>query len=429
MSIERLAIETLGLRGEGMAAGACGPVFVPYALPGDTILADVDGDRGHLIDLVASRPDRIAPICPYFGTCGGCAVQALPPAPYAEWKRRLVGDVLGKAHLDAEVAPLVDAHGLGRRRATFHVRVQATSNLMAERRLRVGFMRAHAHEVVDIDQCPVLAPGMAGALDAARRLGSLLLYTGKPLDVVATATAAGLDIDLRGVGLLAEPAMRSLSEAAEALDLARLANHGSVIIERRPPAVRFGQASVVIPPGAFLQATVKGEQTLAALVEAGIGPARKVADLFCGLGTFALRLAASATVLAVDVEGPSLSALSRAARQTPALRPVATQGRDLGRRPLTVQELASFDAVVFDPPRAGAQEQAEQLAASAVPVVVGVSCNPATFARDAGILVGGGYRLDSVTPVDQFRYSPHVEVVAVFRKAKPRSRAQRSLFG
>ncbi|MBE7248913.1 MAG: class I SAM-dependent RNA methyltransferase, partial [Actinomycetospora chiangmaiensis] len=335
MSVEQLAIAALGLRGEGVAAHAGRSVYVPYALPGETVRADRDGETAHLIEILTPRPDRIAPICQYFGTCGGCAVQALPFEPYAEWKRQLVVDVLARARLSPPVDPLVDAHGAGRRRATIHVRVQPTPNLVAERKLRVGFMRARAHEVVDILGCPILSPDMAGAVEAARMIGKLLLHTGKPLDFVVTATAAGLDVDLRGIGPLAEPDLRALGEAAASLDLARLANHGEIVIERRAPVVKFGPASVVIPPGAFLQATAEGEAVLAKLVQDGVGTARKVADLFCGLGTFALRLAVKATVSAIDIEGPSLAALSRAARQTPVLRPVTAQARDLFRRPLT----------------------------------------------------------------------------------------------
>lgn len=427
MKPQTLTVTRLGQRGEGVAQGANGPVYLPYVLPNEVVLADVDGDMGHVVDTLSRRPDRVPPVCPYFETCGGCAVQCLEGGEYAAWKRGLVTHVLEKAGITAEVAPVVDAHGEGRRRATFHARMQPSPNILAWRDVRVGFMRARAHEVVDLAFCPILSPAMGQALPAARALAGAVASLDKPLDLVVTATRSGLDVDLRGLGRLDPDTLRALSETAVSLDLARLANHGDAVLERRPPVLDMGRAQLVLPPGAFLQATARGEEILAELVRQGIGASRKVADLFCGLGTFALRLAETATVRAIDLEGPSLSALAKAARSTPGLRPVTTESRDLFRRPLAAADLDGIDAVVFDPPRAGANAQAGALAASKVPIVVAVSCNPATFARDAAILIEGGYALGTVTPVDQFRYAPHIELVAVFRRAKARPR--RSLFG
>ena len=415
-----LAIARLGQRGEGVAEGPHGLVYVPYALPGEIVRADIDGDLGHLIEFKNTRSDRILPICPYFEACGGCAVQALPHLPYEEWKRGLVRDVLGKAGIAVEIRPLVDAHGEGRRRATFHARVQATPNLLAHRKLRVGFMRARSHEVIDIAACPILSPKMKGAVAAAHALAKVLAPLGKPLDLVMTASKAGLDVDLRGVGPVPTPQREALAREAIEHNLARVSLHGEIVLERQTPFLSIGKSQVVLPPGAFLQATEEGEKILADLVEEGVGSAKKVADLFSGLGTFALRLATRATVHAVDLEGQSLAALARAAGRTPGLRPLKTEARDLFRRPLLPQDLSRFDAVVFDPPRAGAQAQAEALAGSTVPTVVAVSCNPATFARDAGLLISGGYKLTRVTPLDQFKYSPHVELVGVFRRDKAR---------
>lgn len=427
MSVAQLTIARLGQRGDGVAAGLAGPVYVPYAVPGDHVRADLDGDIGHIIEITQPSSQRIAPICPYFGTCGGCAVQTLAPGPYAAWKRTLVADALAKAGVSATINATVDAHGEGRRRVTFHARGTHSANILARRSPLVGFMRARSHDLVDIAQCPILAPDLDGALAAARYLAGTVAGLDKPLDIVVTATDAGLDVDLRGLGPLPEAELQALTDAAAGLDLARLSNHGQVVLERRTPGIRIGNAQVVPPPGGFLQATVLGERTLAHLVSTGVGPARKVADLFCGLGTFALRLAETATVAAIDTGGPALEALSRAARASPALRPVTTQARDLFRRPLAGSELAPFDAVVFDPPRAGAAEQATTLAQSKVPTVVAISCNPATFARDAAILLTGGYEMGPVTPVDQFRYAPHVEIVAAFRRVK--TRRPRPLFG
>ncbi len=327
------------------------------------------------------------------------------------WKRGLLVTALARAGLDVAVEALVDAHGAGRRRATFHARLDESRSPP-----RVGFMQARAHRIVDLEVCPILAPAMDGALTVARGIAAILSSSGKPLDLLVTATDAGLDLDFRGLGKADEAQQRALVAAAGRLGLARLSNHGEILIERQAPVVRMGQAMLTLPPGAFLQATVAGEEALASRVLAAVGSARKVADLFCGVGTFALRLASAHAVDAYDTEPRAIAALTRAAQGTSGLRPPRAQTRDLFQRPLTAAELAGFDAVVFDPPRAGALAQAAELAKSQVPTVVAVACDPGTFARDAATLVAGGYRVESVVPIDQFRYSSHVEVVAVFRK-------------
>jgi len=414
----RLVIERLGRRGEGVARHEASPVYVPYALPGETVLAERDGERAHVVELLAPRPDRVEPICPYYGVCGGCAVQTLPESDYAAWKRGLVVTALARAGLEVPVASLVDAHGLGRRRATFHARLEQVRAAP-----RVGFMQARAHTIVDLAFCPILAPAMAGALPAARRIAAILSQAGKPLDVLVTATETGLDLDLRGLGRADEAQRRALVAAAAGLDLARLSNHGEVLVEARAPVLRMGRALLAMPPGAFLQATAEGETALASRVVAGVGEARTIADLFCGVGTFALRLAESASVMAIDSEPHAVAALVRAAAGTAGLRQPRTEVRDLVKRPLSAAELSGVAAVVFDPPRAGAAAQAAEIARSGVPRVVAVSCDPGTFARDAATLVAGGYRMESIVPVDQFRYSAHVELVAVFtRRAVPAKR-------
>lgn len=423
-----LDIERLGQRGEGVARTARGLVFTPYALPGDTARVEVDGERGRLLEVVKPSPDRVAPFCKHYGECGGCAVQALAFEQYAAWKRGLVVEALAHARIDAQVGPLVDAHGQGRRRATFHARV--TRDALGRPTIEVGFMRARAHAIVDIDACPILSPQMAAAPRAAHAIALALVGLNKPLDILVTATDTGLDVDFRGTGEIDAPHVRKLVAEAERLDLARLSNHGSVVIERRAPQLAMGRAIIAPPPGAFLQATRAGEETLARLAAGAAAGARRVADLFAGLGTFALRLAETAQVHAVEADKGALAALSRAAgHASPALKPVSVEARDLFRRPMAASELGAFEAVVFDPPRAGAEAQAHELARSAVPLVVGVSCNPQTFARDARILLDGGYGLDGVTPVDQFRHSPHVELVAVFRGAKPKGRRKGRLLG
>ena len=407
--VERLSIVGIGHRGDGVAQGAEGAIYVPGTLPGETVeVEQVAGhpDRRRLLRVESESPARIAPICPHFGICGGCAVQHWDAAHYRAWKRGLVVEALRQAGLDAPVAELVDAHGEGRRRAVFHAR-SGTKGV-----LEVGFAAARTHRIVAIDRCPVLAPGLSGAIKAAWALAETLGSAKKPLDIAVTESDAGLDVDVRGSGPLPPALMTAMARVAAKHDLARLTRHGELIALSRPPTVHIGKATVYLPPAAFLQATAAGEAALARLTLAACAGAGKSADLFAGIGPFALRLAERARVLAVDDDEGAVAALKRAAAAVQGLKPIETERRDLFRRPLLADELKGFDAVVFDPPRQGAEAQTRELAASRVPLIVAVSCNPATFARDAATLVQAGYRLAEVTPVDQFRYAAHLEIVA-----------------
>jgi 23S rRNA (uracil1939-C5)-methyltransferase len=410
---EKLVITRLGSHGEGIADTAAGPLYVPYALPGET--AEVQpwpghADRRRLNRVAAASPARAAPICPHFGACGGCALQHLASGPYRDWKHGLVTAALARAGLDAPVHDVIEAHGEGRRRAVFHARCDAPDVLA------VGFAAMKAHRVVAIDRCPVLAPALSGAIAAAWDIAEVLAPARKPLDIQVTASDAGLDVDVRGSGRLTAADTTAVARVAERRNLARLTRHGELVAQRRLPTLTIGRAQAVLPPGTFLQATNAGEAILAQLVVGYCQGARTVADLFCGLGPFALRLAERARITAVDSDADAIAALRRAAAATAGLKPVAAQQRDLFRRPLAASELKGFDAVVFDPPRQGAEAQARELAASTAPTVVAVSCNPTTFARDARILVAAGYRIVQVTPVDQFLFSAHVELVGLFKK-------------
>jgi 23S rRNA (uracil1939-C5)-methyltransferase len=410
--VERLVIDHVGHRGDGVAFADGQSVYVPYTLGGETVeVAPVPGhhpDRRHLLQVERASPERVTPFCPHFGTCGGCAIQHWETERYRAWKRDIVIETLAQAKLACEVYPLIDAHGLGRRRITLHARM-GTHDV-----LKVGFAAANSHDIIPVDRCPILDPGLSGALDAGWAVAEPLISIGKPLDIQITATDSGLDIDVRGSGPLPAPMIATLSRIAEQHRLARLTRHGELVLMRTPPTITIGTAQVTLPPGSFLQATVAGEETLAALVAEHCRRAKHIADLFCGVGPFALRLAAKARIAAFDNDEGAVTALQKAATSTSGLKPIKAQARDLFRRPLMPQELRDYEAIVFDPPRQGAQAQVLQLAASKIPVVVAVSCNVATFARDARILVDGGYRLEGVTPVDQFRHTPHVELVARF---------------
>lgn len=392
-------IRSIGGRGEGIAEIDRRRIFVPFTLPGEQVEITVDGDRGTLLDVVTPSPDRIAPESRYFGTCGGCALQHMGPAAYSEFKRNLVVSALRHANVETTVSPLLDARGAGRRRATLHASKDTA-----------GYMRARSHDLLDIEACSILVPALR---EAAPRIARAIGAQIGDCDVLFTSTATGIDVAIRTERKLKPDKLVPL---AQRLKLARLALNGEMIFQIVVPTVPVGRATVELPVASFLQATAAAEAALTELVLDGIGRAKAVADLFCGIGPFALRLAEQARVAAFDSDKPTIMALLKATRFTQGLKPIAATARDLFRDPLAPIELEPFDAVVFDPPRAGAEAQSKELARSKVKTVVAVSCDPRTFARDASILVAGGYRLETVTPVDQFAWSPHVEVVGVFRR-------------
>lgn len=374
-------------------------VFVPYTAPGDLVKVEGEGKRATLLEVIEPAPGRVTPPCMHFGTCGACATQHIAPDAYRAWKHGNVVRALTSAGIETPVAPLIDAHGEGRRRVT-----------LALKHGTAGYHRRGSHEVMAATMCPILAPGLSGALAFAQALAAEMPE--KWLSLLVTATETGMDADLKGPLHGNARINARLAAIAREHGLARLTAEREPIALYRPPRIGLGAvATAMLPPGAFLQATAKGEEVLANLVLDGVKRARKVADLFCGIGPFAVRLASRAQVYAADSDADAVASLRKTAA-LPGLKPVTTERRDLFRRPLVRSELEPFDAVVFDPAFDGAAAQSAELAKSQVPRIVAVSCNPATFARDAATLIEGGYTLTKVTPVDQFLYSPHVELVA-----------------
>ena len=411
---ETVAIAALGSRGDGIAEDG---TPVPFALPGERVAIRREGRWAELLGVETPSPDRVAPFCPHFTRCGGCRTQHLAGEAERAWKRGLVGRALSQARLDVTPEPTLDAHGAGRRRITLHVREVAG-------RAEAGLMAARSHDLVAIDLCPITVPALHRAPEVARRLAAPLGHGRKPLDVALTATDEGLDVDLRGHGAVSAGVSAALVRLADELGLARLSLHGERLMEAEPVTVpALGTSRLYPAPGGFLQATQAGQALLTDLALAALGPRdRRAADLFSGCGPLALAMAGRASVHAVEGDAGALAGLDRSARGAAGLKRISLERRDLFRRPLLPIELDAFDAVAFDPPRAGAEAQARQLAASRVPLVVGIACDAGTFARDAATLAAGGYRLDRVTPVDQFRHSSHVEMVGVFRRADARRR-------
>lgn len=407
-----LVIDRLGHRGDGVVVQPDGrQLFVPFTLAGETVDVDLQGGAARLNRVITPSADRIESVCRHFGTCGGCVLQHVAPAPYADFKRRLVIDALADRGLSPEVGEtrVVPAHS--RRRATF-------AGIMAGHHPLVGFNERASHRLVNIDECPVLKPQLLAALPALTALTGLVAPRKGGLDLTVTLTAGGLDVSVAGVAARDVDRLRlPLIELAARFDLARLSAGGEAIVERRAVALVIDGVAVTLPPGGFLQVSEEAEAIMGELVVAGIpAKAKRVADLFSGVGTFALRLARKAEVLAVEGEAGAVAALDRAARGMTGRHRISAERRDLARRPLLEKELEKIDAAVFDPPRAGAAEQCQWLARSKVPTIVAVSCNPATLSRDLRTLVDGGYAIETVTPVDQFLWSSHVEVVAVLKR-------------
>lgn len=401
-----ITIERLNLRGEGVGGG----VTVARALPDETIEGQADaGGRIAQPRIVTPSPRRVAAPCRHYKACGGCALQHADDAFVADWKTGVVRQALAGQGLEAPFRPILTSPAGTRRRAT-----------LAGRRLKsgalVGFHGRASDTVTAVPDCLLLDPALIAALPA---MEALVVEGGsRKAEVRLTATRLdqGVDLAVSGGKPLDAALRMALPAIAGAHRLARLSWDGEVLFQDQPPTLAMGRARVPPPPGAFLQATPQGESALVAAVVEGVGGARRVADLFAGCGTFALPLAETAEVHAVEGSAALLSALDRGWRGAPGLKRVTTEARDLFRRPLLPDELSPFDAVVIDPPRAGAEAQVAELCRTAVPVIVHVSCNPVTFAREARKLVDAGYRPDWVQVVDQFRWSAHVELAARFSR-------------
>ena len=399
-----VTIERLGAGGDGVAEN--GALFVPFTLPGERARVEIepDGKHARLVELIEPSKERVEPICRHFGTCGGCALQHLELAAYLRWKQEQVVTTLRARGLDAEVEEVRAVPAGSRRRASFALERNREG-------LALGYKRVRSHELVNIETCPVLSPKIVASLEGLKAALAPFLHPKRELRLTLTETPQGLDLVVEGAKT-SPSALAQLGAHAAKLGIARCTMNGELVAQFAAPTVEFSGAAVALPPGAFLQASAASEAVLVDLVREFVGKAKQINDLFAGLGTFAFALAANASVDAFEEDGAALAALGDAARKMSGLKPIRTFRRDLFGSPLGPKELRRYDAVVFDPPRAGAMAQAEMLAKSEVRKLVAVSCNPGTLARDLRILVDGGYRIGRVVPVDQFLFSPHIEVVA-----------------
>lgn len=400
-----VTIETLGAQGDGVTPDG---LFVAGSLPGERVRVEPMGHRASLLDVLDPSAERVDPVCSHFGACGGCALQHASDGLLAEWKRDIVRRALAARGLgDVPVREVLTSPAGTRRRVVFTGRRTKKSAI-------VGFHARGSDAIVAVTECPVSDAALTSVMPGLRQLVLAGASRKAELRLSVTVTDAGLDVAATGGKPVEGPMYGQLVAVAATSDLARLSWDGEEIVTRRPPGHLMGRTRLVPAPGGFLQATIHGEVALVEAVRAATASARSVADLFAGSGTFALPLSEMADVHAVEADAAALEALDMAWRQAEGVHRITTETRDLFHRPLLARDLARFDAIVFDPPRVGARAQTAELAKAEIPRVAAVSCNPATFARDARTLVDGGYRLDWVQPVDQFRWSPHVELVAAF---------------
>lgn len=413
--MEILSIDRVGGQGDGVANTPNGPVFVPLTLPGESVRAVVAEGRAEQVEIVSASAERIAPVSPQYGDCGGCSLQHWAAEPYLDWKREQVRLALAREGIETEIEATVATPAGTRRRVALHAR------RMPDGRVALGFKARRSWRLVEVTACPIADPRIVAAIPMLAEVAAPLLEHPKSAPTLhVTWTLSGLDVDVTGVerrtgGLSGDAQMRAIA-AAQRADLARLSLAGDVMMMARHPKVAFGPATVPLPAGGFLQAVPEAEAAMVSRALAAVKGAKKIADLFCGAGTFTFPLATVAPVIAADASKPGIDALKIGVGSAKGMKAITAEARDLFRRPLTPFDLKGCDAIVFDPPRAGAIEQTAQIADTKASVVVGVSCNPQTFARDARVLIDKGFRLETVTPVDQFLWSAHVELVGIFRR-------------
>ena len=404
--MEQVTIDRLGHQGDGLVSGAQ-ERFVPFTLPGEVVTLDADGA---LASLHTPSPERVEPVCAHFGTCGGCAVQHASDRFVAAWKVNIVRRALAARGIEMQAGGIATSPPGTRRRAVFGGRRSRKGGVT------IGFHARATNTLIDITECPVTDPRILAARPALEALTGLGASRTAAIRLSVTLSAAGLDVAVDEASPLDRKLEPKLAAIASEHGLARLSWNGEIVVTPSQPVQRMGRAQVVPPPGAFLQATPHGQAALTATVRQAVGRANRVVDLFAGCGTFTLPLSESAEVHAVENDAPMLEALQTAWRRVGGLSRVTVEARDLFRRPLLPLELKGFEAAVIDPPRAGAAAQVAQLASSDVPVIAFVSCNPVTFARDAQVLVEAGFQMGPVRVVDQFRWSPHVELATTFTR-------------
>ncbi|MGB7431363.1 MAG: class I SAM-dependent RNA methyltransferase [Ahrensia sp.] len=417
MTKTRLTIEALGAQGDGIAHHDGHSVFLPGTLPGEIVDIDFDDDGVGEVELIETSPKRVEPPCPHFGVCGGCSMQHVDFDTYVAWKRDIVVNAFAQAGLDVDIDPLVTCARHERRRVTL------TASNTAEG-IIVGFNEEGSNTVLALTDCTVMTPGIFELLPTLKKIAATCVPPGKTASIIVLETETGYDCAFEAKHAIADDMRRGITKVIDTTSIIRLSFNGEIIIASAQPIIRFDAIACTPPPGGFTQAVKSIEDAMAGLVTGHLGKSKMVVDLFSGSGTFTLPLARKCAVHAIEGEAAAVQSLERAWRESAAsekLRTVTIEKRDLFRSPLTRVELNDYRGLVFDPPRAGAQDQMAAIAKSTIETIAAVSCNPTTLVRDLAVLIDAGFSLEKVVPLDQFLWTPHVEVVALLSRRNKRN--------
>lgn len=409
-SIEIIEIQELGVKAEGKAIRSNGDIcYIPNALPKETVQAQFSSTGAIITKIIKKSHNRVEPFCGHFPRCGGCSAQHISKNHYTQWKIGIIEKAMKTRGLKTTLKDLIDAHGAGRRRVTFHGNKNKTG-------ISAGFMSAKTNDILNIDNCPVLSPDLETAINVSRDIIRMMQINHKSLDILLTQTATGIDCNIDGIQNSGQQFFSEISEITYKYDLARVTVERETVIETRSPIIFAGDSKIVLPPKSFLQPTKSGEEILVDLVLKNTQEASHVLDLYCGIGPFTLAIAQKTPVYSFDNDAMAINALTKAANNTSGLKPIKAERRNLKANPLLPYELDMFDIIVLDPPRQGAFEQIKQILLSKVNNIIYVSCNPISFARDASILIEGGFNLEPINPIDQFKFTSHVELLALFKR-------------
>lgn len=409
-SIEIIEIQELGVKAEGKAIRSNGDIcYIPNALPKETVQAQFSSTGAIITKIIKKSHNRVEPFCGHFPRCGGCSAQHISKNHYTQWKIGIIEKAMKTRGLKTTLKDLIDAHGAGRRRVTFHGNKNKTG-------ISAGFMSAKTNDILNIDNCPVLSPDLETAINVSRDIIRMMQINHKSLDILLTQTATGIDCNIDGIQNSGQQFFSEISEITYKYDLARVTVERETVIETRSPIIFAGDSKIVLPPKSFLQPTKYGEEILVDLVLKNTQEASHVLDLYCGIGPFTLAIAQKTPVYSFDNDAMAINALTKAANNTSGLKPIKAERRNLKANPLLPYELDMFDIIVLDPPRQGAFEQIKQILLSKVNNIIYVSCNPISFARDASILIEGGFNLEPINPIDQFKFTSHVELLALFKR-------------
>lgn len=415
----KITIDEIGGRGDGLTELNGKMIYVPYTAPGDVIDIKINGSKGRLRHIHQKSNHRIDALCPHYTRCGGCSLQHINANYYHEWKEGLIRTALENQGLrDVNIAPMIMSPLGSRRRTTFHAIGRADGQIV------FGYAEKGSHNLIDIAECPILMPEITALIAPIKKLLSGLLKKKEKMSVAITMGENGIDLILKGRGDIDLSLRMDLAEFAEKNDLARISwfdtsiknSRYELLAERRKPFVKFEGNKVFFPEGSFLQATKQGQEALIRAMLDGIDGAKRIVDLFSGCGTFSIAAAKYANVHAVENNEEMLTALKLSANQMSGIKQVSTELRDLFLRPLLPHELNNYDVAVIDPPRAGAKHQMVEILNSDLKKLVMISCNPITFSRDVESLTQAGFKMGTVTPVDQFLFSPHLEIISIFEK-------------